>query len=390
MKYLRLLLIGLALLAPLSAARAETARELTPARITATANKGAVSHLTDGAYKTVWYAKKGYVQVDLPEGQPAYGVYLCHFKQAVRHVIQIPDSRGGYEDYAAHDEEYLHQFTPLPGVTSFRVAIDQYDGKHMLELAELRVIGDGALPDWVQVWETVDKADMLLLSAHPDDELLWFGGALPYYAGGRGKKVQLVYLAHGDARRKNELLDGLWTCGIRYYPVIGENKDFMSYNRSTVYDAWGGTRRVYPWYVGILRRVRPEVVLTQDFNGEYGHAAHQITAYMTVNCLEYAADPTYDAASAERYGAWQVKKMYVHLYEENQLVMDWHEPLERFGGKTSLEVAKEALWCHVSQRALTYTMEEKGPYDCRKFGLYFSAVGPDVLKNDFFENIPEN
>ncbi len=371
-----------------AAASAETAKELKPARVTATSNKGAVSHLLDRVYKTTWYAKKGYVQVDMPEGQPAYGVYLCHYKQAVPYTVQMPDGQGGYRDVARHDEEYLHQFTALPGVTSFRIAIDQYDGKHMLTLTELRVIGPGDVPAWVQQWETVDKADLLLLSAHPDDELLWFGGALPTYAGERGKKVQVVYLAHGDERRKNELLDGLWTCGIRYYPVIGEHKDFMSYNRSDVYAAWGGTKRVYPWYVSILRRVKPEVVLTQDFNGEYGHAAHQITAWMTVNCLEYAADPSYDAASYEAYGAWKVKKLYVHLYPENQVVMDWHQPLSAFGGKTGLEVAQDALWCHVSQRALTYQMLEEGPYDCRLFGLYYSAVGPDTAKNDFFENIP--
>ena len=172
-------------------------------------------------------------------------------------------------------------------------------------------------------------------------------------------------------------------------PGLDSAKDmFMAYNRATIYDAWGGTRRVYPWYVSILRRVKPEVVLTQDFNGEYGHAAHQITAYMTVKCIEYAADPTYDAKSFDAYGAWQVKKMYAHLYPENQIVMDWHQPLSAFGGKTGLEVAKDALWCHVSQRALTYQMLEEGPYDCRLFGLYFTAVGPDVAKNDFFENIP--
>ena len=388
LKRLTMLAVCIAALLICVSAGAETAKELKPARITATANNASVKNLTDQVYKTVWYAKKGYVQVDMAEGDLAYGLYLCHFKKSVRHVIQVPDGQGGYVDYAHHDEEYLHQYTPLPGVSSFRIAIEQYDGKHMLDLTELRVVGEGDLPAWVQVWETVDKADLLLLSAHPDDELLWFGGALPLYAGGLGKKVQLVYLAHGDARRKNELLDGLWTCGIRYYPVIGENKDFMSYNRSTVYDAWGGTKRVYPWYVGIIRRVRPEVVLTQDFNGEYGHAAHQITAYMTAKCIGYAADPSYDQASAEAYGAWQVKKMYVHLYQENEVVMDWHQPLDAFGGKTSLEVAKEALWCHVSQRALTYQMLEKGPFDCRKFGLYYTAVGPDVEKNDFFENIP--
>ena len=387
MKRILTLLLLCLLILPASGALAETAKELKPARITATTNKGSVGNVTDDKYKTVWYAKKGYLQVDMAEGDLAYGLYLCHFKKAVPHVIQVPDGQGGYMDYARHDEEYLHQYTALPGVASFRIAIEQYDGKNMLNLTELRVIGEGDVPDWVQRWETVDKADMLLLSAHPDDELLWFGGALPTYAGGRGKKVQLVYLAHGDARRKNELLDGLWTCGIHYYPVIGENKDFMSYNRSTVYDAWGGTRRVYPWYVSILRRVRPEVVLTQDFDGEYGHAAHQITAYMTVKCIDYAADPGYDPESYAAYGAWQVKKMYVHLYPENQVVMDWHQPLAAFGGKDSLTVAKEALWCHVSQRALTYQMLEEGPYDCRRFGLYMTTVGPDVEKNDFFENI---
>ena len=388
MKRFLLIVIALSAVLVCACAAAETAKELKPAKIMASANNGAVSHLRDNVYKTVWYAKKGYIQVDMAAGEKAYGLYLCHFKYAARHVIQVPDEQGQYVDYVHHDEEYLHQYTPLPGVSSFRIAIEQYDGKHMLDLTELRVIGEGELPQWVQVWETVDKADMLLLSAHPDDELLWFGGALPTYAGERGKKVQLVYLAHGDARRKNELLDGLWTCGIRYYPVIGENKDFMAYNRSKIYDAWGGTRRVYPWYVSILRRVKPEVILTQDFNGEYGHAAHQITAYMTVNCIGYAADPNYDKASYEAYGAWQVKKMYAHLYGENRVVMDWNQPLQAFGGKTGLEVAKEALWCHVSQRALTYQMLESGPYDCRKFGLYYTSVGPDIEKNDFFENIP--
>ena len=49
-----------------AAASAETARELKPAKITATVNQASVSHLTDNAYKTVWFAKKGYVQVECP------------------------------------------------------------------------------------------------------------------------------------------------------------------------------------------------------------------------------------------------------------------------------------------------------------------------------------
>ena len=36
------------------------------------------------------------------------------------------------------------------------------------------VFGEGELPDWVQRWEpTVEKADLLVLATHPDDELIF-------------------------------------------------------------------------------------------------------------------------------------------------------------------------------------------------------------------------
>ena len=45
-------------------------------------------------------------------------------------------------------------------------------------------------------WQpSCEKADLLLIVAHPDDELLWFGGALPTYAGERGMAVQVMYMA---------------------------------------------------------------------------------------------------------------------------------------------------------------------------------------------------
>ena len=41
--------------------------------------------------------------------------------------------------------------------------------------------------------------------AHPDDELLWFGGALPTYAGERGMAVQVMYMACNSYLRRLEL-----------------------------------------------------------------------------------------------------------------------------------------------------------------------------------------
>lgn len=58
---------------------------------------------------------------------------------------------------------------------------------------------------------------------------------------------------------------------------------------------------------------------------------------------------------------------------------------EGFGGKTAFEMAKEAFKCPVSQQGVgNYAVRAHGDFDCRKFGLFFSAEGEDVAKNDFF------
>ena len=54
-----------------------------------------------------------------------------------------------------------------------------------------------------------------------------------------------------------------------------------------------------------------------------------------------AADGTRYLESAEKYGAWQVKKLYLHLYDTASITMDWRVPLAAFDGKTALYYAKK-------------------------------------------------
>ena len=117
-------------------------------------------------------------------------------------------------------------------------------------------------------------------------------------------------------------------------------------------------------------------------------AAHQVAAAASVQCVTLAAKPDYDPNSFAQFGTWQVKKLYLHLYEQNQIVMNWDRPLSEFEGETAFDVAQEALKKHRSQFPLSDEMLETGPYDCRIFGLYMSTVGEDELKDDFFEHIP--
>jgi LmbE family N-acetylglucosaminyl deacetylase len=357
------------------------------AKITAANNVININCLTDDRYITAWASKKGYAQFDLPEGTPCYGVYLCFSGDTVGYSVQITDDTGNWFDYEnVLPDGYEHQYVKLPGVTSLRVHAGNTGG--IMSIAEIHLIGEGRTPDWVQRWETLEgKADMMLLCAHPDDEFIWFGGALPLYTE-KGYKIQVIYMTCGANNRRNELLDGLWTAGVHYYPMIGSFPDERTITREEMYSAWGGTKTVYPWLVGVLRRYQPDVLLTHDLNGEYGHGAHQIAAYASVHCVTKAAQEDYDLASFEKYGVWQVKKLYLHLYKENPIVIDWQVPLAAFGRHTAFAVAQEALLKHKSQYPLNDDMAESGRYDCRKFGLYMSTVGKDWLRNDFFENIP--
>ena len=81
-----------------------------------------------------------------------------------------------------------------------------------------------------------------------------------------------------------------------------------------------------------------------------------------------------------------VKKLYVHLWEENQVRYDWLKPLPFFGGKDGLTVATEALAFHVSQTKKGWQMEDGGPYDNALFGLQYTVVGQDTGL-DMMENV---
>lgn len=148
-------------------------------------------------------------------------------------------------------------------------------------LLELTLFPDEPLPDWVQQWEPpVDNgADLVLFSTHADDEQLFFAGILPYYAGQRHYRVQVVYLTNhrnwaGDPNiRCHEALDGLWAVGVRHYPVFGSFADYYSRRKvdaETQFAQNGVSReKLLGYVVEQIRRFRPLVAVGHDLNGEY-------------------------------------------------------------------------------------------------------------------------
>ncbi len=253
-------------------------------------------------------------------------------------------------------------------------------------LSTVRVYPEAYAQYAVQDWEpTAEKTDLMLFSAHQDDEFLFFGGMIPYY-NSKGKTVTVVYMTNCGRGRYREALNGLWTAGLRQYPIFVGWRDTSVESLDVALNCWkGDTEDPLLDLVRLIRRQRPEVIVTHDFNGEYGHVQHKLTAKLIAEAAALAADPAYDTETA----AWTAKKVYIHLYGDSPTRMDWSRPLEEGGVITPLFLAEEGFDRHRSQQGI-FTVERynEGLYDSRAFGLYDSAVGEDTLKNDLFENIP--
>ena len=392
MKRLFFLLLTLALLLPL-AALAEEAADITRECIVNKQawNEKKPDQVRDGNYATFYKGQA--ITIQTPADKPIAALLIeWQVQPKVDVVVLRSDDGNKFNEICRAACRYAQQLIILDSpetIVRFKAASGQ------MEVNEIIVLTEGEIPASIPQWKDApEKVDLMLFSTHPDDEVLWFGGLLPYYAGEQDKEVLVINAVFGTYRRKLELLDSLWTCGVDNYPIFfgfadnnGSLKEIRSKWQGKAYHPDNGP-------IEVIRQYKPDVVVLQDFQGEYGHNAHILFTQLASNGVNKAAQSGQHKESEKKYGLWDVPKTYVHLYGENQLRMDWSIPLQAFGGKTGIDVATEALACHVSQMdenaAWQMTDVISGQYDNGLFGLWRTTVGADVMKNDLFENIPEN
>lgn len=355
--------------------------------------------------QTTWSAAKEGGQVTVSREDGVAGLYLLFDR------LPRPWTLNGTA--ACGEEGFLHQYVDVSarlGKAPESVTLAFPEGT---VLSEIYAFSPGETPGWVQQWQPpLEEADLMLISSHSDDEQLFFAGLLPYYAVERRLAVQVVYFvqhfeANGnqDHRRPHEQLDGLWTVGVRNYPIISDFPDLYSESKNRA-EALARAKRAYSqagaeyedfvsYLVSCIRRCRPLVVVSHDLDGEYGHGTHVLCADSLTQAVTAAADPAQYSGSP-----WAVEKLYLHLYKDNPVTLDLDTPLDSLGGKSPFQVTQDGFACHKSQhwtwfykwlygtkeRPITRAADVRGYSPCR-YGLYHTAVGPDEAGNDLLEHV---
>ncbi|MEW5871878.1 MAG: PIG-L family deacetylase [Chloroflexota bacterium] len=166
---------------------------------------------------------------------------------------------------------------------------------------------------------------LLAVFAHPDDEAFGTGGTLARYAA-EGVQVYLVCATRGEAGeisdpsfatpetlgqvREAELRCAAETMGVAELIFLNycdsgmagttENEDPLAYINAP-------DEEVIYQLVGIIRRLHPQVVVTFEPNGGYGHPDHIAIHKHCMAAFRAAADPGY---SPELGPAWQAQRLF--------------------------------------------------------------------------------
>jgi N-acetyl-1-D-myo-inositol-2-amino-2-deoxy-alpha-D-glucopyranoside deacetylase len=185
---------------------------------------------------------------------------------------------------------------------------------------------------------------LLCVHPHPDDESIACGGVLARYAdegirtvvvtctgGEEGDNLAGIDLGAEDLvdHRRRELADALTTLGVHVGHQLGYRDSGMvdtppndhpdSFHQADIEVAAAALAT-------IIRTERPQVVVSDDANGSYGHPDHVQANRVTVRAVALAADPTAELAGEP----WQVAKRYVHTLGRGRL-FEMHQAMRAAG-----------------------------------------------------------
>lgn len=228
--------------------------------------------------------------------------------------------------------------------------------------------------------------DLMIICAHPGDEYLFLGGALPIYAGEQGRSAVVVYLCQSDEAQQVAAKQALARFGDNVQAVFGSFSNADTNTEEDQLKYWD-SREVITYLVGVIREYRPAIVLTHQTLGEYGSGAHIVTSDSTFFAVRYAAQANRYPESSALYGAWQVQRLFFHQTGDQIVTLDRSQPVARFGGLTALELDQQGYAYYPDPYPIKIT-DESG-YTNAQYGLTFAVdeTSFDPASGDLFAGL---
>jgi LmbE family N-acetylglucosaminyl deacetylase len=185
---------------------------------------------------------------------------------------------------------------------------------------------------------TARSLRLLCILAHPDDESLGLGGILAKYAT-EGVETYLVTATRGEKGwfgppedypgptelgriREGELKEAAKVLGLREVNLLNYHDGELDKADQMLL-----TRQL----VGHIRRIRPQVVVTFDQNGLYGHPDHIAATRAATAATLAAADPAFEGPDG--LPAHGVSKLYYFV-----LTDEMREAYEKAFGELVMEI----------------------------------------------------
>lgn len=267
---------------------------------------------------------------------------------------------------------------------------------------------------------------LLAILAHPDDETLGVGGVLAHYAT-EGVETYLITATRGDQGRfrgvkegpdhpgperlaqirEAELLAAASVLGIREVSLLG-------YGDGRLDEA--EPREVVGRIAALIRRIRPQVIVTFGQDGGYGHPDHIAICQLATGAAVAAADPRHRLDTEGDFSPHAVSKLYYMVSSEPRWeayqaafkkltsVVDGVErqaqPWPEWMITTVVDTRAEwptvwrAVTCHDSQVAGYQKLKELAPehhealWGHQEFYRVYSVVnGGRHLETDLFEGL---
>ena len=240
---------------------------------------------------------------------------------------------------------------------------------------------------------TGEARSLLAIFAHPDDEAFGTGGTLSHYAR-QGVRIGLVCATRGEVgeiadpslatpETLGQVRGGELQCAAEALGI--SDLIFLDYRDSGMEgtaendhpDAYIKVEsdEVVQKLVGIIRRLRPEVVLTFEPNGGYGHPDHKAIHRHTVAAVAAAGDAS---QYPDQGSPWQPSRLFYTAIPRTVFV-EMRDRMEEYGIDTTEFNRFEAYGWPDDQVHLTLDVSEDTDAKWRSFQCHRTQFDPNGI-----------